>query len=212
MSYLTIEKSASAEQNIEKSKFIAYAERVSDREEAENFIASVREKHRDATHNVPAFIVGEKGETRWASDDGEPQGTSGIPVLNVIAGRKLTDVVVVVTRYFGGIKLGTGGLMRAYTGVAREALDRAGVCEITDMLSMRVRVSYPQFEKIKREVSKRGFEISDEMYDDMVTFNLTCGKDQEDEVVRMFSDLTQGRVNAGNIDIKKIKGMRKINA
>ncbi|MDD7408832.1 MAG: YigZ family protein [Anaerovoracaceae bacterium] len=210
MGYFVPARDVSAEQTIEKSKFIAYVSRVSSREEAEAFIAGIRDKHRDATHNVPAFVLGEKGTTRWASDDGEPQGTSGIPVLNVIEGRKLTDTVIVVTRYFGGIKLGTGGLMRAYTGVAREALDKAGVCEVTDMLSYTVNIGYAQFEKLKRSVKKNGFIEGEISYGEAVTFEIQSTEDQKEAVFSMLRDVTQGAVTPENTDVKKIKGIREI--
>ena len=207
MGYFTIKEQASAEKIIEKSKFIAYVNRADSREEAEKFIASIREEHRSATHNVPAFVIGETGQIQWASDDGEPQGTSGIPVLNTITGRNLTNVVIVITRYFGGIKLGTGGLMRAYTGVAREALDKAGVCEITDMLAYRVRIPYSSFERVRREAGKAGYEMSDMVYDDQVTFTLTSRPEQKEDIIRLLSDATQGVLHAGNIASEKIIGM-----
>ncbi len=207
MGYFTVKEKASAEKIIEKSKFIAYVNRADSREEAEKFIASIREEHRSATHNVPAFVIGENGQIQWASDDGEPQGTSGIPVLNTITGRNLTNVVMVITRYFGGIKLGTGGLMRAYTAVAREALDKAGVCEITDMLAYRVRIPYASFERIRREAGKAGYEMSDMVYDDQVTLTLASRPEQKEDVIRLLSDATQGVLHAGNIQTEKIIGI-----
>ncbi|MBR2735724.1 MAG: YigZ family protein [Firmicutes bacterium] len=210
MGYFTIKQKASAEQVIEKSRFIAYVDRAETREEAEQFIASVREEHKSARHNVPAFVIGESGQLQWASDDGEPQGTSGIPVLNTITGRNLTNVVMVITRYFGGIKLGTGGLMRAYTGTAREALDRAGICEVTDLLAVRVRVPYSSFERIRRESGKAGYQMSDMVYDDQVTLTLSSSPEQKEALIRMLSDATQGAVDADHIEVKKIKGMREI--
>ena len=115
MAYLftTLEKEGYAEQIIEKSRFIAHAAPVSSREEAEEYIAKIRDQYRDATHNVPAFVLGDKQQTVWGSDDGEPGGTAGSPVALLISSEGLTNTVVVVTRYFGGIKLGPGGLVRA---------------------------------------------------------------------------------------------------
>lgn len=210
MGFYTVKEKASAEKIVEKSKFIAYVNRVDSREEAERFIASIREEHRSATHNVPAFVIGETGQIQWASDDGEPQGTSGIPVLNTITGRNLTNVVMVITRYFGGIKLGTGGLMRAYTGVAKEVLDKAGICEVTDMLAYRVRIPYASFERIRREAGKAGYEMSDMVYDDQVTFTLISRPEQQEDVIRLLSDATQGALHAGNIESEKILGMSEI--
>ena len=130
--YSTVRGAASAEQIIEKSRFIAYVAPVSDREEAEAFITSIRKKHKDATHNVPAMVLGDKMQTQWASDDGEPQGTSGAPIVQMLVAQGITNVVVVVTRYFGGIKLGTGGLVRAYTSSAKLGLAAAGVCDVCE--------------------------------------------------------------------------------
>ena len=113
--YKTVEKEASASQIIEKSKFITYVKPVSSKEEADAFIAEIRKKHKDATHNVPAMVIGDKMQLQWASDDGEPQGTSGAPMVKLLTSEEITDTVIVVTRYFGGIKLGTGGLVRAFT-------------------------------------------------------------------------------------------------
>lgn len=210
MGYFTIKEKASAEIIIEKSKFIAYVDRAETREEAEQFIASVRAEHKSATHNVPAFVIGESGQLQWASDDGEPQGTSGIPVLNTITGRNLTNVVMVITRYFGGIKLGTGGLMRAYTGAARDVLDLAGICEVTDMLAIRVRVPYSSFDRIKRESEKLGASMEDMVYDDQVTFTLVVDPDQKEAIVLMIMDATQGAVQEQNLEIKEIQGNREI--
>ena len=120
--YKTVEKEASASQIIEKSKFITYVKPVSSKEEAGAFIAEIRKKHKDATHNVPAMVIGDKMQLQWASDDGEPQGTSGAPMVKLLTSEEITDTVIVVTRYFGGIKLGTGGLVRAYTSSAKMGL------------------------------------------------------------------------------------------
>ena len=144
VNYKTVAEEASAEQIIEKSKFIGYIRSVESRDEAEAFIKEIRTMHKNATHNVPAYIIGEKSQLQWASDDGEPSGTSGAPMLHLLAGEGITNVVIVVTRYFGGIKLGTGGLVRAYTGMARLALEAAGLCEVRefDMISFGIDYSY----------------------------------------------------------------------
>ena len=102
--YNTVEKEATAEQVIERSRFITYVMPVASKEEADEFIASIKKKHRDATHNVPAMGVGDKMQIQWASDDGEPQGTSGAPMVKMMVNAGITNVCVVVTRYFGGIK------------------------------------------------------------------------------------------------------------
>ena len=114
--YSTVFSEARAEQEIERSKFITTVRPVDTREEAEEFFAEVRKEFKDATHNVPAMVIGDKMQIQWASDDGEPQGTSGAPIVQMLVREGITNTALVVTRYFGGIKLGTGGLVRAYTG------------------------------------------------------------------------------------------------
>ena len=125
--YKTVAKEAHVEQEIRRSRFIAHIAPVADRTEAEAYLAAVKRQYKDATHNVPAMILGPGQEIQWASDDGEPQGTSGAPILQMLAKHELTNVIAVVTRYFGGTKLGTGGLIRAYTGSAALALEAAGM-------------------------------------------------------------------------------------
>lgn len=202
--YLTVARETSAEQTIEKSRFIAYVKHVEDRGEAEAFINEIRALHRDARHNVPAFVLGKNSEVQWASDDGEPSGTSGIPVLKLLTSNGLTDVAIVITRYFGGIKLGTGGLMRAYTGTARMALEKAGRCEMAEMSVLTARVSYQQFDRINRMASEGGFEITDTYYDDKVTLGICTEESNTERVAGILSDLTAGEISGDNISVKKI--------
>ena len=124
--YKTLAKAGSDEIIIEKSRFIGYCAPVSSEEEALEFIEKIKKKHYDATHNVFAYVVGLDNNIQRYNDDGEPSGTAGVPILEVIKKEDLRNVVIVVTRYFGGIKLGTGGLIRAYTKGAKIALD-AGI-------------------------------------------------------------------------------------
>ena len=147
--YKTAAKYGEVEQTIEKSRFIGYIKPVQNREEAEAFIAEIRALHRSATHNVPAYVIGEKSEMQWASDDKEPSGTAGAPILHLLNGEGITNVAVVVTRYFGGIKLGTGGLARAYGGTARLALDAAGVAEVKEMDLLTFGIDYTYYGKIQ---------------------------------------------------------------
>ena len=130
--YNTVRNEAEASQIIEKSKFTAHVRPVETREEAESFIAEIKNSYKDATHNVPAMVIGDKFQIQWASDDGEPQGTSGAPIVQMLVKEEITNVVIVVTRYFGGIKLGTGGLVRAYTSSAKLGLEAAGICSVQE--------------------------------------------------------------------------------
>ena len=146
--YSSLGKEASATYIEKRSEFIGYAAPVSTEEEAIAFIEKIRKKHADARHNVYAYLL-RNGTTRY-SDAGEPQGTAGIPTLEVIRKGGFCDAVIVVTRYFGGILLGAGGLVRAYTQSAKDALDAAGISVVRRWVEMDIPCSYAQAEKIGR--------------------------------------------------------------
>lgn len=142
----TVGKAASAEFTEKKSVFIGYAAPVSSEEEARDFIASIKKKHADARHNVSAYVLG--GGIMHSSDDGEPSGTAGVPVLEVIKKSGVTNTVVVVTRYFGGILLGAGGLLRAYSTAARAAIDAAGVVTYEKFDECRIKCAYGDYSDV----------------------------------------------------------------
>lgn len=182
-----------AEYVVEKSRFIAHASPVDSYEEAKDFVAAIKEEYRDATHNVPAIIFGPKQEMQWASDDGEPSGTSGLPMLKMIAGEGLTNLVVVVTRYFGGIKLGTGGLARAYTAAGRLGLDAAGRCEVRESSLIRYEFEYSYLSKLQNLASDGSFEIIDPEYSDVVKASLKCLSEEEDRIKGLMTNLTNAK-------------------
>lgn len=190
--YKTIMKEAHAEQIIERSRFIAYVKPVDSRDEADAFIASVRSLHKGATHNVPALVVGDRFQLQWASDDGEPQGTSGAPVVQMLVREGITNVVIVVTRYFGGIKLGTGGLVRAYTGSAKLGLEAAGICQVKELAALMLKVDYTYLSKIQSLAQGGAFSIEDTIYEDMVTLKVAAELDRAQEVKALFRNLTAG--------------------
>ena len=158
--YSTVRRQAQAEQIIEKSRFITYVSPAETKEEADAFIASIRKKHKDATHNVPAMVLGDKLQVQWASDDGEPQGTSGAPMVQLLVNEGITNVVIVVTRYFGGIKLGTGGLVRAYTSSAKLGLEAAGICDVEEMCLLTYEIDYTYLAKLQNLAGSGFFTIS----------------------------------------------------
>ena len=166
--YSTVMRQAEAEQIIEKSRFIAYVAPAETKEEADEFIASVKKKHKDATHNVWAYTVGKTMNIQRYSDDGEPQGTAGIPTLEVIKKEDLRDVVVVVTRYFGGVKLGAGGLVRAYTKGAKIGIDAAKVIEKVMYKEVRIKIDYNQLGKVQNEIMNMNYFVKDTIYEDNV--------------------------------------------
>ena len=190
--YTTLEKEAHAEQTIEKSRFIAHAAPAASREEAELFIEKIRAQYRDATHNVPAFVLGDKQQTVWGSDDGEPGGTAGSPVALLIANEGLTNTVVVVTRYFGGIKLGPGGLVRAYTSSARLALEAAGRLDVYERAEKKVRVDYTFLGKLQNAEKDAPFALSVLDWSDKVTVSLSYAPEDEAAVMQLVNNICSG--------------------
>ena len=182
-----------AEYVVEKSRFIAHAMPVASLDEAKEYVASVKEEYRDATHNVPAIIVGAKQEVQWASDDGEPSGTSGLPMLKLIAGEGLTNLAVVVTRYFGGIKLGTGGLARAYSHAASLAVEKAGICEVRESTLLGYTFDYTYLSKLTAMAPNCGFEIGDIEYTNSVNAIIKCPEEKTEEIKAAINDLTSGK-------------------
>ena len=182
-----------AEYVIQKSRFIAHAMPVTSYDEAKEYVAAVKEEYRDATHNVPAIICGPKQEMQWASDDGEPSGTSGLPMLKLISGEGLTNLAVVVTRYFGGIKLGTGGLARAYTAAAKLGLDAAGRCEVMESSLLRYEFDYSFISKLQNLSSDGTFTIVDPEYSDVVRAGISCLAEKVPEIRGLMTNLTSGQ-------------------
>ena len=191
--YRSVYGYAEAEYIIERSRFIAHVSPASSPEEARAFIAGIKEKYRDATHNVPAFVCGAGSEHQWASDDGEPQGTSGMPVLRLLTAGGLTNVAVVITRYFGGIKLGTGGLARAYSHAASLAVDKAGICEVRESSLLKYSFDYTHLSRLTSMAGAYGFELSDVEYTDSVSAVIKCPEEKTGEVKAAVSDITSGK-------------------
>ena len=191
--YNSLYEYGEAEYVVQKSRFIAHASPVDSYDEAREFLGMIREEYRDATHNVPAIITGPGQEIQWASDDGEPSGTSGLPLLKMLAGEGLTNLVVVVTRYFGGIKLGTGGLARAYTAAGRLGIEAAGICEVHEGALLRYEIDYTYLSKLQNLASDGKFELSEPEYTDVVRVGISCPSENTEEIRYMVNNLTNGR-------------------
>ena len=206
--YKTVRKQAEAVQVIDKSRFIAHVFPMESREEADAFLAEIREKYKDATHNVPAMVIGDKSQIQWASDDGEPQGTSGAPMVQMMVKEGLTNLIVVVTRYFGGIKLGTGGLVRAYTSSAKLGLEAAGVCSVREMAELTVKIDYPYLAKIQNMASEQldleeadregeenlsNFRIANIQYTDKIEMKIQTFPGSLTNVELLFQNITSGK-------------------
>ncbi len=209
--YRTVKTQCSAEQTIERSRFIAHICPVEDREEAELFIEDIRKEYKDATHNVPAMVIGDRQQIQWGSDDGEPQGTSGAPMVQLMVGEGLTNLVIVVTRYFGGIKLGTGGLVRAYTSSARLAIEAAGICRVCSVRILKVKVDYTYFERIRKMASEaltdqeNSFVIDETEYGEKVVLTLLTQEENGEHLSSMLVNLTSGSCEI----LEESQGLRK---
>lgn len=191
--YSTVAGEGQAEQSIERSRFIAHVRPVSSKDEADSFIAEIRKTYKDATHNVPAMVIGDKFQLQWASDDGEPQGTSGAPVVQMLVQEGITNVAVVITRYFGGIKLGTGGLVRAYTSSAKLGLEAAGICDVAEKSIQRFRVDYASFNRIRNHSFSVEALLTDEVYTDAVEFSLICEPEDAQQLKEEINGLSSGK-------------------
>lgn len=200
--YKTVRQEAEAEQIIEKSRFIAHVKPVETKEEADAFISAVKSKYKDATHNVPAMVIGEKFQIQWASDDGEPQGTSGAPMVQMMVKEGLTNLAVVITRYFGGIKLGTGGLVRAYTSSAKLGIEAAGICSVRELCVMEFRVDYTYLAKIQNMASaalsventgsEAEFVIGDIKYTEKVSIKVLTFPEKCEIIAKSLANVTAG--------------------
>jgi len=203
--YRTIRDEGCSELVIEKSRFIAYVRPVNTKEEAESFFSEIRAQHRSANHNVPAYILGERQEQQWASDDGEPQGTSGVPMLQMMAKEGLTNLAIIVTRYFGGIKLGTGGLMRAYTGAAKEVLSHVGICEVHELSLLTFSFDYTYLGKLQNLAENGEFQILSTDFTDRVTVTLAVEPGDADPLRSLMANLTGGKAEEGVAAMQLVK-------
>ncbi len=198
-SYITLGQYAVEEYIVKKSRFIGYAKPVKTEQDAICFIEEIKKKHWDATHNVYAYSIRE-GSIKRFSDDGEPQGTAGMPVLNVITQEGITDCVIVVTRYFGGILLGGGGLVRAYSHSAKLAVDGAGVVTLVPWLVLNISCDYNLYGKIETLVRDVGGVIGDTAFTDSVNLTFRIEKETVDAFDKKLKDLTNGKVNFSVIE------------
>lgn len=191
--YRTIRREGAREIVIKKSRFIGYGKPVTSEDEAIAFIESIRKKHWDATHNCYAYVIGERDEIQKSSDDGEPSGTAGRPILEVIKAQKLKNTAIVVTRYFGGIMLGAGGLIRAYTEGAVQAIEASEPIERVLRRKVAVEADYTWYGKIENELRNRGWHVGETVFADRVTVVCLPEDGEAERFIAWMTDLTQGR-------------------
>ena len=192
-SYKTIQHSAEAEHTVERSRFIAHICRVESREQAEQFIAQIKKEYWDARHNVYAYAL-KTGESR-CSDDGEPSGTSGMPTLEVITKQGFSDVCIVTTRYFGGILLGTGGLVRAYSKAAALALEAAGECEAAECAVYEMSVHYAFVDKLQRFFKENNCVLENADYAQEVRFRFYLKSELAEAFEKKLTDAFGGELS-----------------
>lgn len=205
MEFRTIKEDGQVQEEIKKSRFICHAKRVYSEEEARDFITAIKKEHYKATHNCSAFILGERSEMKRSSDDGEPSGTAGVPMLGVLENHQLTNVCAVVTRYFGGIKLGAGGLIRAYAGSVALAIKDIGVVHIKEQLGLRLTLSYSQYQELPNFLKAKQLQEQDTAFTDQVQTTIFVDKDDKDSVIESLIELFNGKIDIVEQGLRKVE-------
>lgn len=191
--YLTIKEDGQSEIEIKKSRFICSLKRIKTEEEAKDFIHALKKEHWKANHNCSAFVLGEKNDIQRSSDDGEPSGTAGVPMLEVLKKNELINVVAVVTRYFGGTKLGAGGLIRAYSSAVSHALNEIGIVEGKLQKEVFVQIEYPLLGKLQHYLEQNKFYVKDTQFLENIT--LCVMVQNEENFKQAVIDLLNGQVS-----------------
>ncbi|OOE14413.1 YigZ family protein [Fictibacillus arsenicus] len=191
--YLTVKETGQHEIVIDKSRFIAHIARATTEEEAITFIQSIKKEHSSATHNCSAYLIGETDNIQKANDDGEPSGTAGVPMLEVLKKRELKDTVAVVTRYFGGIKLGAGGLIRAYGKSVSEGLNHIGVVQRQLHQINHITVDYTLLGKMENELRNSVYTIKEINYLEKVEIQMYVPIKEANSFRDWITDLTNAQ-------------------
>ena len=205
MEFRTIKEDGQVQEEIKKSRFICHIKRVTTEDEARNFIQAVKKEHYKATHNCSAFILGERSEMKRSSDDGEPSGTAGVPMLGVLENHQLTNVCAVVTRYFGGIKLGAGGLIRAYSSNVALAIKEIGIVHIKEQLGLRLTLSYSQYQELPNFLKAKQLQEQDTAFTDQVQTTIFVDKDDKDSVIESLIELFNGKIDIVEQGLRKVE-------
>ena len=190
--YITVKGYGEARFEEKKSVFIGYCEHVTSEDEALSFVKKIKEKHKDATHNCYGYVM-KGGILCRYSDDGEPQGTAGKPILDMLVKSGVDDVCVVVTRYFGGTLLGTGGLVHAYSLGAKMAVEAAGIAQFENYVVLKVACSYSDYQRVALELERCDAIIDNTDYSDCVAVQFAVKEPFESEIIRKISEITSGK-------------------
>lgn len=203
--YKTIKDNGLFEEEIKKSRFICQIKRITTEEEGKTFIIAIKKEHYKANHSCSAMIIGDKSQIKRSSDDGEPSGTAGIPMLSVLEKQGLTNLVVVVTRYFGGIKLGTGGLIRAYSGVTAASIKELGIVDVKKQAGLEVTLTYPQYQTYAQFLEQVALMETETLFSDTITTAIYFDPEREEEILAILTDYYHGKVQFTTIDPKIIE-------
>ena len=205
MEFKTIKEDGQVQEEIKKSRFICHAKRVYSEEEARDFITAIKKEHYKATHNCSAFIIGERSEIKRTSDDGEPSGTAGVPMLGVLENHNLTNVCVVVTRYFGGIKLGAGGLIRAYAGSVGLAVKEIGIIEIKEQAGIAIQMSYTQYQEYNNFLKEHTLMELDTNFTDQVNTMIYVDKEEKENIKAALVEFFNGKVTLTDQGLREVE-------
>lgn len=205
MEFRTIKEDGQVQEEIKKSRFICHAKRVYSEEEARDFITAIKKEHYKATHNCSAFIVGERSEIKRTSDDGEPSGTAGVPMLGVLENHNLTNVCVVVTRYFGGIKLGAGGLIRAYAGSVALAVKEIGIIEIKEQAGIAIQMSYAQYQEYSNFLKEHNLMELETTFTDQIDTMIYVNKEEKENIKSALVEFFNGKVTLTDQGLREVE-------
>ena len=205
MEFRTIKEDGQVQEEIKKSRFICHAKRVYSEEEARDFFTAIKKEHYKATHNCSAFIVGERSEIKRTSDDGEPSGTAGVPMLGVLENHNLTNVCVVVTRYFGGIKLGAGGLIRAYAGSVALAVKEIGIIEIKEQAGIAIQMSYAQYQEYGNFLREHNLMELETTFTDQIDTIIYVDKEEKENIKSALVEFFNGKVTLTDQGLREVE-------
>ena len=205
MEFRTIKEDGQVQEEIKKSRFICHTKRVYSEEEARDFITAIKKEHYKATHNCSAFIIGERSEIKRTSDDGEPSGTAGVPMLGVLENHNLTNVCVVVTRYFGGIKLGAGGLIRAYAGSVALAVKEIGIIEIKEQAGIAIQMSYSQYQEYSNFLKEHDLMELETNFTEQVDTMIYVDKEEKENIKAALVEFFHGKVTLTDQGLREVE-------
>lgn len=198
--YYTISQDGQNQIEIKKSKFICHLFRIDNEEQAREYINQIKKENYKANHNCSAYLLGENFEIQRSSDDGEPSGTAGVPILEVLKKNELQNTLAVVTRYFGGIKLGAGGLIRAYSTSVSEALDKIGIVEGKLQQILAITISYPQLGKLQNYLENEQITIQEINYLENITVKVAIDITEIDIFIANIIDLFNSQVTITHLE------------